>query len=398
MEQRQAMNEQGAKKLLGTSLGVFANEAHSVGTPGFGLETPSFLGVESTKRSAEASVVSSGVASPVRGGQLSPWILEAEALVNEGDSDTECPDSARSKVAAAAWAASPTALLQDLMLPDEADHQDSAESRIEDEDELDKVAFFLNTGASPVVDAATRRQRVEAPLLKAPATSGQACPVPRKFLPTPSVDGACAMTIAAPQVEGWSPQISPAMQGSPPDSKQNIDEKHVYAVGESVSYWSKSHRAWMSGQIVERKSRSVYIVDKQSSGCLSKMRASELISEAEVQQDPLLRALGALGETPRQGKASGSKGSKSSSRGKSGGRSARAAKLSPAVTPRRRGCVVRDDFSDDSDDDGAQPATPLRTPAPPNRVRSPMPCTPSPPVQAPRLGRIVRDDFSDDSD
>lgn len=62
-----------------------------------------------------------------------------------------------------------------------------------------------------------------------------------------------------------------------------------YVVGERVSYYSSSHRSWMPARVVERKSRSVYVIDKQLRGCLAKVKASELVSEKEEQSNPVGR-------------------------------------------------------------------------------------------------------------
>merc|ERR1712232_1379116 len=65
-------------------------------------------------------------------------------------------------------------------------------------------------------------------------------------------------------------------------------------VGEEIKYWSVSRASWLPAKVVERRQGGVYLVDKQMRGCIAKVRASEMLSEEEERQSPVLRALVAL--------------------------------------------------------------------------------------------------------
>jgi len=323
-EQRDSMDEQGTRVKLTQGLGAAAATAFSTGTPGFGTDTPGFpvshSGAASGTASMDASVASSGVASPVKGGQLSPWILEAEALVEENeDDDSPCGPAAP----AAAWALEPSAdslllsLEEELLGPSEKEARaaqpppkveeydvDASEAAPAlDMDELDQVQMFQESPKKKALEA-------EKPEEKHSSNS-----------------------------EVQTEEPSKPLDVEPPG----------YKVGELVSYFSASHNAWMPARVVERKSRSIYLVDKQMRGCLSKVKASDLVSEREEKANPVLRAFTAftafeersVKDQPKAGSGVKSPGS-SSTRASTGSQS-------PAAT-RPRGKVVRDDFSDDSDD------------------------------------------------
>eukprot|EP00438_Fugacium_kawagutii_P008301 Skav206324 [mRNA] locus=scaffold1420:133345:135041:+ [translate_table: standard] len=123
-----------------------------------------------------------------------------------------------------------------------------------------------------------------------------------------------------------------------------------YMVGEKVSYYSSSHGAWMPAKIVERKSRTIYVIDKQMRGCLAKVRASELVSEKEEKTNPVLRAFTMLEKAEKKQKKRPSSAKSARSSASTSSRTQPASTPGPAVTVPGRGRIVRDDFSDDSDD------------------------------------------------
>ncbi|CAE7227096.1 FEN1 [Symbiodinium natans] len=138
-EQRDSMAQQGARTKLVRALGGNAATAHSTGTPGFGVDTPGFPA--SGAASADASVASSGVASPVKGGQMSPWILEAEALCEESEEDAS---------PGGGWSLDPGP--DNLLVIEEELHgqqkkvepaaQANEDQEVLDEDELERVEMF----------------------------------------------------------------------------------------------------------------------------------------------------------------------------------------------------------------------------------------------------------------
>jgi len=411
-EQRDAMSEQTARVKLCQTIGGSAVTV-SAGTPGFGTKTPNFLGAKS-RTSAETSVVSSGMVSPLAGGQLSPWILEAEALIegNGSSSDNEQfaggrGSSKQSPSTAHAWGVTPdaAALLEDLALPSTPlagvveSVLNEAELPIEDEDELDKVELFV-VGKALATDSAAQTASTFAPTSCATSPSAATSLVvpsgttsfsPRWPAPPPRPSAAAAAvgssgggsTVAAGSIGdgggrgdtatvgstgdggsgGLGGAAAEAAAAAPPPTK---DELGGYSAGEKVSYWSKSHAGWKSAYIVERKSRSVYIIDKQGKGVLAKASASDLMSEAEMRRDPILRAVSVLGasgdsssdeecngrRTDKAGASRfGGRGSGQAQRGKREACTGRpplpTAKRSPAG-----GQVIRTDFSDDDSEDG----------------------------------------------
>jgi len=377
-DQRESMAEQGTKLKLGSSLGAVAAQGNSesTGTPGFGVDTPNFVGVKS-RSSQEASIASSGIASPLAGGQMSPWILEAEALLNGDDGPVTTGEQQAS--GSQAWGISPALLEQipELSISQAAVDSDSGSlsqflrapsednGMIVDEDELEKVSVFVNSPMKP------EKEKAGSPASTV-ATAGE----PGEETPTEGAEG--ERSAAAP-VEGSS--AAPAVGSNAAESTS----AQQYAVGEVVSYWSGTHNEWMLARVVERRSRSVYLIDKQMRGCFSKVRASDLVSESEVRREPVLRAVAALEEmcdksveeevkvvlpsrvvSPRT-PSSRSGGVVVASKSPSHARSASAASPavsrarspssatpalpSPGTSPSRpRGRIVRDDFSDDSDD------------------------------------------------
>lgn len=343
-DQREAMNEQGVKVKLSQTLGPATKQGNSVGTPGFGVETPSFVGAASRgSASAEASIVSSGVASPMQKGQLSPWILEAEALVDDNDG-SEHSSRGEGRASADAWGIAPAALLHEGLTTVQAKQphrwEQPLDAPIDGGDELDQVEMFVNAGlAGASFEPCAERSTAN----RVPQGPGEAGQAPR--------ERTAARALPAPNVAVPSVAVKRHTQGTEPSPAEPPKEPPApgvalpeYAPGEAVSYWSKTHGAWMPARIVERKSKSVYLVDKQNLGCLSKMRASSLMSAAEMQRDPVLRALEFLGEDRRGGSGAQSAQRRSAS-------AASAGRPGPSSSPQKRapGRVVRDDFSDDDD-------------------------------------------------
>lgn len=307
-EQRDSMAQQGTRMKLTRGLGGGAAQAHSLGTPGFGVDTPGFPG-GSGVASADASVVSSGVASPVKGGVMSPWILEAEALCEETE-DEGSPGGGgwglepeidsllmlEQEILGKRSQAIELRISKDSLQPKEEDQP------VLDEDELQQVELFEESPSKKSAEAASERWQ-EAP-------SSEPHQVPE--------------------------DLSSALTG------------FEYVIGEQVSYYSASHGAWMPAKIVERKSRTIYVIDKQMRGCLAKVRAraSELVSEKEEKSNPVLRAFTMLEKSEKKQKKRPSS-ARSSTSASSKPRSATPA--APAVTVPGRGRIVRDDFSDEDD-------------------------------------------------
>lgn len=271
-QQRDAMDEQGTRvKLIGV-LGASQSVSGLSGyTPGFGMETPS-LGASKSRASVGSSMASSGIASPVAGGQMSPWILEAEALLEAepvSDDDPNGPGSSKGKTSHG-WGIAP-AVLGDIglsakalpMTPVSPAHglpsvaegsvlMEHTDMPIMDEDELDQVDFFVGS-------LMTESQQVV-------GLAGAASPA--------------AVQLSSGPAQSPAESTNAAAGGLVP--------------GERVMYFSKTRERWMDARVVEQKSTNVYIIDKQGKGCLAKVSASDLVTEAEMQRDPVLRAVSAL--------------------------------------------------------------------------------------------------------
>ncbi|CAE7771642.1 FEN1 [Symbiodinium microadriaticum] len=309
-EQRDSMAQQGARTKLVRALGGSAATAHSTGTPGFGVDTPGFPGA-SGAASADASVVSSGVASPVKGGQMSPWILEAEALCEETDEDV-------SPGGGGGWSLDPGS--DNLLLSIEEELRQPRKEKVEEPPQPTEPAVQAND--DQVLDE-DELQRVE------------------MFEESPSKKSAQEQSSPAHDAARAAEEKLPAKDDS-------AHQPFEYMVGEKVSYYSSSHGAWMPARIVERKSRTIYVIDKQMRGCMAKVRASELVSEREEEKNPVLRAFDVLevrAPSNRPTRPTSATRSGSSPKGRSGSPPA-----APTRVPGNRGRVVRDDFSDDSDD------------------------------------------------
>jgi len=300
-DQRDCMDEQGLRMKLS---GKLDPQVRPSGTPGFGVDTPDFTAARSRMTASSiASVVSSGIASPLADGQLSPWILEAEALVNEGDT------GAFSDIPPGAWEVSnslseiPEVSALVLDLPGSIRVQDEDAGPIDDEDELDKVSVLVNTGPGP----AGRRNILEEPRGNMPIGN---------------------------ELEDLTASLNKKR-------RQFHRRQRGYTVGQNVRYWSASHGFWMPARIVERKSRSVFLVDKQMSGCLSKVRVSDLQPAVDDCSGQVTRAFAVLEKGARHASQNPPEAEHCH------GQTVQVSVQARAVKPRGR--IVRDDFSDDSD-------------------------------------------------
>lgn len=378
-EQRTSMDVQGVKVTLKRGLGADgARRTGSSDTPGFGVDTPSFNGAASGRSSADASaaasVMSSNAASPKHGGQMSPWILEAEALI-EGD-DEDAVDEAERLLGgnpAAAWGIGPQdAFVTPASLPpgcveasfpgspDAADA--SADSDVlrplEEDDELTKVDLFVSVAATEQAEPCSPVESTEQPLAPQRAQS---------------FGGEVHGTPSSASEKGV--RSRPARGGRPCECMP----------GESVKYWSSSKKAWLPAVVVERRSPTLYVIDKQMTGCFSKVKRSELISQADQANDRFLRAMDML--------ESASDGEERSRRRRSVGAaprgppgrprnapSGRASSTSPRSAAAAQRALAM--FAGGAGDDGLEDLDPPRATS----------------QHARRTGRIVRDDFSSSSD
>lgn len=392
-EQRNSMEQQGVKNKMCRHFGADAAVAKSNGTPGFGVETPGFgAGVGSSRVSAQASVaasvMSSGISSPLANGQLSPWILEAEALLNEDDEDLMSP-VCRSNPAA--WGAPPSEIetLESQLLiglPSPMHHDlglgsfgEEILETIQDVDELEKVDLFVNASTTAPTTCGNSPGASSETGSKSDRAGDDNRPLPLRALSSDQV------------AEGLQKLCKAEASGGARPAEQ------VYQPGEAVRYWSASRSIWMPARVVERRSRGVYLIDKQMRGCLGKVQASELISEAEERSNPVLRAVAALGlddsedeeAKPKSGRSRGNKRGSDKSGVKTpvsskknnwgvtppsaasprverssgpgdGATNATPSPARPTTPPHLRGKIMRDDFSSDSEEEAPQqPLTPV---------------------------------------
>lgn len=372
-DQRESMDAQGVKVTLSRKFNIEPLRTESAGTPGFGKDTPNFPGGKTSRVSPLDSAMSSGTVSPMAPGQLSPWILEAEALLNGED---DC-NMAGKELAPMAWGL-PSAVLGEIpeaKLPPLSEEF----APIMDEDELEKISMFVSADlpgsivddCTTVISLAGREGEVAG---GAGGGAAAAVPDPQAVCCDPldallrdgdGISTDASLTPASPE----TPSSTTAALASAPEMPRGGTEGR-YIVGETVKYWSTTRGVWLSARIVEQKSRNLYLIDKQMRGCLAKIRASELLSAAEERHDPVLRAFALLDDASEEG---GSGDSAQHSRNgrlctsrpastrapsrkedqcsfgripSSSGAQAHAA----GKSPRSRGRIVRDDFSDDSDD------------------------------------------------
>lgn len=458
-ERREAQEAQAVKMKLKHIASIEDAHTDSDKTPGFGVDTPGFGSGGNTlsRKSPMDSVVSSGVASPMAGGQMSPWLLEAEALVNADDEDSVA-DVQASMPAPNAWGFAPSQLYN---VP-EVDHTlEELDEIIGDDDELEQVGFYIGQcmPQSPSAREADGQQHSPDQLsgtdsLASTATSpsvsmNRSSRKEKEMPPSPnSKSGTRTSHSRKSSGEAMSHDMSGEVKHSELSTSTKGESSSEYAVGEKVSYWSASRGVWLPAVVVERKPSNVYVIDKQMKCCLAKVRASEIISAAEEQKDPVLRALAAF-ETPKTSSCSGTpQGSGwqppgnegSSPRGSGwqppgiqggsprssgwrptseeagtprGGGDASAPRGSgwrpPSSSPRRAsGNASRHTVKQGATNAASECGTPCR------KAERMKPSHKAPVIQAalppalagvavstsrsPRRGKIVRDDFSDDSD
>jgi hypothetical protein len=203
---------------------------------------------------------------------MSPWLLEAEALVNASDDDfgdTVFADKT-ARQQAATWGFSPTNLPLEIKSTStsaagEMELGKLFESGLEtivDNDELDDIAMFVNAPAALSPDAALRAAQPTAKTVQLVNEPSQVTP----------------------------PGTTPASVAE----EARTARRPEYAVGDSVKYWSGTRGIWMPGVVVERRPRGVYMIDKQMKGILGKVKTCDLISEAEERSDRGLRAFAAF--------------------------------------------------------------------------------------------------------
>jgi len=63
---------------------------------------------------------------------------------------------------------------------------------------------------------------------------------------------------------------------------------------EFLQYWSMSRGEWLPAKLISREGNGVFIIDKQMSGCLAKVHNADLLWNAELHRDHVLRLLGNL--------------------------------------------------------------------------------------------------------
>lgn len=319
------MAERGTRLRLAHKLGPAAAVAHSTGTPGFGVDTPSFPGGCSGRTSAfasnGASAASSTPASPRSGGQMSPWLLEAEALLADSDDGTPRRPPRPGPAPATAWAVPPGWLAEIPEAVAAAPARAAPEAlHAADDDELEQVCLFTapthSLPAQTVAPAQTGGRSGEA---LGPAQDGR------------GGRGGQARPMEQPDKEG-------------PEEVGSVAP--VYATGEMVFYWSGTRSCWLPARVMERRHYGIYVVDKQLKGCRSKVPSWELVSEVELQRDPVLHPLDLL---ERAADAADADAAAAAAAAATGAARSAAGRTAPRAAAACGGRVVRADFSDDSD-------------------------------------------------
>lgn len=223
---------------------------------------------------------------------------------------------------------------------------------VEYEDELEQVNMFTSALVAAPGSA-----------IAADLAPTSCCPTQSAALDKPPLTGSDGVTDLNPPVEACKNGPTTAKQpgnggtgivaetGTPLSFTPRTRAKE-FKIGQAVKYWSSSHRSWLPARVVDRKSKSVYIIDKQRRGCMAKVRVSDLIAEEEESRDRVLRAFAVLEQ--RQPQASEQEGRPSVVNYPKPAATPSRGKASSGVTEkseRKAGRIVRDDFSDDSEDE-----------------------------------------------
>jgi hypothetical protein len=349
-------------------------------------------------------------------GQMSPWLLEAEALVNNEDED--CTFESR-PTNNAAWAFEPARLLSPLQ---EVSHMEELNEAINDMiadgdvDELEQVGLFSAAGSPErnLPEFSLGTDSLASTATSAQYAIGKDNLLQDKQMPLTKSESAGELSgrreKPLTKSESAEEMSSRELPRNRSPAKGLYNDSQEYANGDKVKYYSASRGEWLPAVVVERKSKSVYVIDKQMKGCLAKVRGSELISANEERDDPVLFALARAFNAPdRPSSRSGTP------RGKDGDRPS-----SRSGTPRRDGGTPRNDGCGTSPRGGnwqppgkgapaavasstwhgrGEPVGKLRK-APSIHAELPpaLAALAGPASKSPQRGKIVRDDFSDDSE
>eukprot|EP00746_Dinoflagellata_sp_MGD_P010011 gnl/MRDRNA2_/MRDRNA2_120537_c0_seq1.p1 gnl/MRDRNA2_/MRDRNA2_120537_c0~~gnl/MRDRNA2_/MRDRNA2_120537_c0_seq1.p1 ORF type:complete len:499 (+),score=84.42 gnl/MRDRNA2_/MRDRNA2_120537_c0_seq1:74-1570(+) len=152
----------------------------------------------------------------------------------------------------------------------------------------------------------------------------------------PREEHSCAMP-AVQEEEDSTNLVYDELEQATQEALKQTDEKKILArceptqaiegQEELVQYWSDSRNDWRPAKLISHEGDGVFIIDKQMSGCFAKVHKSDLLWQSEQNQNHVLRLLCDLEQSREP----------------------------PPPPPQPEnygpGKIVRDDLSDDSDDD-----------------------------------------------